>query len=46
MSEIDARQPASADKRQPWQPLDYDKIAAADAEAGFIGVGADNTIYS
>ncbi|MGZ8282190.1 MAG: hypothetical protein ACXWUN_04455 [Allosphingosinicella sp.] len=34
------------DEREPWQPLGYDKIAAAQAETTFIGSGSDNTIYS
>jgi hypothetical protein len=39
----DAAQPAA---RQPWQPLGYEKISAAEAEAAFSGVGADNGFYS
>ncbi len=37
----------SKDGRQPWQPLGYEKIDAADAEAahGFPGT-FDGTIYS
>jgi len=32
--------------RAAWQSLGYEKIAAADAQAGFTGHGADRAIYS
>ena len=32
--------------RQPWQPLEFEKIAVADARAGFIGTGSDFGLYS
>ena len=44
MSEFDTRQPAA--ERKPWQPLHYDKIAAAEAEGTFLGFGVDNVTYS
>jgi hypothetical protein len=46
MNETDPREPAPVQDRQPWQPLHYEKIAAADAEATFIGIGTDNISYS
>jgi hypothetical protein len=46
MSESDMRNPVQATERQPWQPLGYDKISAAEAEAGFTGVGGDGGFYS
>jgi hypothetical protein len=33
-------------ERKPWQPLEFEKIAIADAESGITGTGGDNTIYS
>ena len=36
-----------ADKRQPWQPLDFEKIAASDAEGATAVPGTfDGTTYS
>jgi hypothetical protein len=33
-------------ERKPWQPLEFEKIAVADAESGITGTGTDNAIYS
>jgi len=32
--------------RKAWEPLGYEKLPAADAEAGFTGSGGDAGIYS
>lgn len=34
------------DGRQPWQPLDFEKIAASDAESASGSGVPDGTIYS
>ena len=34
------------DDRQEWAPLGFEKVDIAEAEAGFAGIGADNTFYS
>ena len=36
----------TADKKVPWQALDFEKVPARDAEATFVSVGADGGIYS
>ena len=35
-----------ATEREPWQPLGFDKIAAADAEAGSPSGSFDGTTYA
>lgn len=34
------------DSRQPWQPLDFEKIAASDAEGAVASGTFDGTTYS
>ena len=46
MSELDKRATAPTENRKPWQPLGYDKIAAAEAELGVGGPTFDGTSYS
>lgn len=38
--------PETADERQPWTPLTFEKVDVADAQSGFTGIGPDNSVYS
>jgi len=46
-SQSSATEANEADRRQPWQPLDFEKIAASDAEGATAVPGTfDGTTYS
>lgn len=42
----DSQELASEVLRKAWEPLGFEKIDIADAEAGSTGVGGDFGIYS